>query len=198
MPHHHEAPHVSLPQGGTLLKRQTLISCFVCVLGLTTLAQGQAIPTASRLGSIQFGVGGTLNKPDFGQTNMEQITFYGDLDLQHHIGLEGTIHYSVNTPDDVSENTYLVGPRFVVRHKRIDGYAKALFGAGHFGLQAGSFADPNTSTYFVYVIGAGVDVRVARHINIRAFDFEFQKWPTFGANGLTPMAGTIGVAYVFR
>lgn len=180
------------------MKRHTFIGCVAWVLGLATWSHGQAIPTASRLGSIQLGVGGTLTNPDFGQSNIGQITFFGDINLQYNIGLEGVIHYSVNTPDDVSENSYLIGPRFILRHKRIDGYAKVLFGAGHFGLQSGSFADPNTATYFEYVLGGGVDVRATRHINIRAFDFEVQKWPTFAANGLTPLAGTIGVAYVFR
>ncbi len=180
------------------MKRHIFIVCVACVIGLTTWSHGQAIPTASRLGSIQFGVAGTVTSPDFGQSKIEQVTFYGDINLQHNIGVEGVIHYSVNTPDDVSENSYLIGPRYIVRHNRIEGYAKVLFGAGHFGLQSGSYADPNTATYFEYVLGGGLDIRATRHINIRAFDFEFQKWPTFGANGLTPLSSTIGVAYVFR
>jgi len=47
-------------------------------------------------------------------------------------------------------------------------------------------------------VGAGIDIHVKRHINIRAFDFEAQKWPTFGANGLSPFAYTAGAAYVFH
>jgi hypothetical protein len=165
---------------------------------MATWAHGQAIPTASRLGSIQFGVGGTLTKPDFSTQNIGQITFYGDLDLQHHVGIEGVIHYSVNTPADISENSYLLGARYILRYKRIDGYAKVLVGAGHFGFQTGSYADPNTATYFEYVLGGGVDIHATRHINIRAFDFEYQSWPTFATSGLTPLSGTIGVAYVFH
>jgi hypothetical protein len=182
-----------------LLKRHTFISCFACVLGMTTLLHAQAIPTATRLGgSIQLGVGGYISNPDFGQSNIKGLTFYGDIDYGTHLGLEGVIHYSVLTPSDVSENSYVAGPRYSIRHKRFRGYAKVLFGAGHFGLQEGSFANPNTSTYFEYVLGGGLEYRATHHINVRVFDFEAQKWPSFADHGLSPYVGTIGVAYVFR
>jgi hypothetical protein len=165
---------------------------------MTTLSRGQALPTASRIGSIQVGVGGTLTNPDFGQSNIEQITFFGDYNFAHNLGAEGVIHYSVNTPSDVSENSYLVGPRYILRHKRFEPYAKVLFGVGHFGLQSGSFANPNTATYFEYAVGGGLDVRATHHINVRAFDFEAQKWPGFATHGLSPLSYTFGVAYVFH
>jgi hypothetical protein len=180
------------------LKRHTLIGCFACVFSLATMSYGQAIPTASRVGSIQFGIGGTLTNPDFGQSKIEQITFYGDYDFKFNLGLEGVIHYSVNTPSDVSENSYMIGPRYALRYKRVVPYAKVLFGVGHFGLQAGSFADPNTASYFEYALGGGLDVHVTHNINIRAIDFEAQKWPGFATHGLSPLSGTIGVAYVFH
>jgi hypothetical protein len=165
---------------------------------MTTWSHGQATPAASRLSSIQVGVGGSITKPDFGQQNIEQITFYADLDLPYNLGVEGVIHYSVNTPSDVSENSYIIGPRYIFRHKRIEGYAKALVGVGHFGLQSGSFANPNTATYFEYALGGGVDVHVKHHFNIRAFDFEAQKWPGFATNGLSPYTFTFGAAYAFH
>jgi hypothetical protein len=180
------------------LKRHHLIGCFACVLGLATLSFGQAIPTASRVGQIQAGLGGFVLNPDFGQQDIQGLTFYGDFDLAQHIGAEGEIHYSWRTPTDVSENTYLIGPRFIVRHKKLGGYGKALFGVGHFGLQLGSFADPNTASYFAYALGAGAEYQATRHINVRLIDFEAQKWPSFGKNGLSPYLFTVGVAWVFR
>src|SRR5260370_41552162 len=181
-----------------LLKRHILIGCFACVLSMSTSSQGQATPRASRLGSIQVGVGGTITNPDFGQKNIGQVTFYADFDFPYNLGAEGVIHYSVNTPTDVSENSYILGPRYILRHKRFEGYAKALFGVGHFGLQQGSFANPNTATYFEYAVGAGLDVHVKRHINIRTFDFEAQKWPGFSTNGLSPLSYSFTVAYVLH
>jgi hypothetical protein len=182
------------------LKRHTFISCFACVLvlGLATLSYGQAIPTASRVGSIQLGVGGFLANPDYAQTKIKGLTFYGDFDFTQHLSVEGEIHYSIITPSDVSEDTYVAGPRYVVRHKKFQGYAKALFGIGRFGLQVGSNANPSTGTYIEYVLGGGVEYQATRKINVRLFDFEMQKWPGFAPNGLTPFAGTIGVAYVFH
>jgi opacity protein-like surface antigen len=181
------------------LKRHLFLGCFACVLGISSMSHAQAIPTASRIGgSIQVGVGGFLANPDFGQTNIKGLTFYADFDLGQHLGVEGVIHYSVLTPSDVSENSYLAGPRYIVRHKKFEGYAKALFGAGHFGLQEGSFANPNTSTYFEYALGGGLEYRATHHINVRVIDFEAQKWPDFATHGLSPYVGTIGVAYVFR
>jgi hypothetical protein len=180
------------------LKRHNLIGCFACVVGLATLSYGQAIPTASRVGQIQAGLGGFVLSPDFGQQDIQGLTFYADFNFAQHLGAEGEIHYSWRTPSDVSENTYLIGPRYIVRHKKLDGYGKALFGVGHFGLQQGSFSDPNTASYFTYALGAGAEYQATRHINVRLIDFEAQKWPGFGKNGLSPYLFTVGVAWVFR
>ena len=180
------------------MKGHTLIGCFAWVLSMSTWSHAQAVPTASRRGSIALGIGGTIINPDFAQSNIGAITFFGDVNFARFLGVEGVIHYSVNTPTDVSENSYLIGPRYILRYKRIEGYAKALVGVGHFGLQQGSFANPNTATYFEYALGGGIDVRVTRHINIRAIDFEVQKWPGFHPNTLSPYGGTVGVSYVFH
>ena len=136
--------------------------------------------------------------PDYGQEKLKGLTFYGDFDFTHHIGVEGDIHYSIFTPQDISENTYLFGPRYTFRKKNLGLYAKVLFGIGRFGLQEGSFANPSTATYGVYDFGGGVEYMVTRNINIRPFDYEFEVWPGFGQNGLTPMSYTFGAAYVFR
>ena len=180
------------------MKRHNLVGCFACVLGLATMCYGQAIPTASRVGQIQAGIGGFILDPDFGQKDIQGLTFYGDFDFAQHFGGEGEIHYSIRTPTDVSENTYLLGPRAILRHKKFEVYAKALFGVGHFGLQQGSYSNPNTASYFTYALGGGVEFEASRHINVRLFDFEAQKWPGFATHGLSPLVGTIGVAYVFH
>ena len=182
------------------MKRHTLITglAFACILGVASMLHGQAIPTASRVGSVQAGAGWFLTNPDFAQTNIQGMVFYTDLDLAYSLGLEGEIHYSVITPSDVSENIYVAGPRYIIRHKRINGYAKVLFGAGHFGLQSGSNPLPQTNTYFTYVAGGGIDIHATSHINVRAIDFEIQKWPGFPPHGLTPFSGYVGVAYVFH
>jgi hypothetical protein len=180
------------------LKRHILIGCLVFVLSLATSLHGQAVPTASRGGSIQLGLGGMLSNPDYGQSYIKGLTFYGDFDFTHHIGVEGDIHYAIVTPSDISEDSYLIGPRYTLRHKKLSGYAKVLFGVGRFGTQAGSYTVIATTSYFEYGVGAGVEYMVTHNINIRPFDVEFQKWPTFAPSGLSPVTYTFGAAYVFH
>ena len=124
------------------MKRHTLIGCFACALSMTPFLRGQAIPAASRIDAIQIGVGGTLTNPDFGQKNIEQITFFADCNLDHNLGVEGVIHYTVNSPTNVIENAYVAGARYIVRRKRFEPYGKVLFGLAHFGLQSGSLVKP--------------------------------------------------------
>jgi opacity protein-like surface antigen len=180
------------------LKRHILIGCFAGILGLATMSHAQAIPTASRVGSIQAGVGGYLAGPDFGQGKIKGLTFYGDYDFGPNLGGEAEIHYTGFSSTDVAEDSYLFGPRYILRHKKIQGYAKALFGVGHFSLTVAGVQDPNTATYFEYALGGGVEYQATRHFNIRLIDLEAQKWPGFGKSGLSPLGGTIGVAYTFR
>jgi len=162
------------------------------------MSHAQAIPTASRAGSIQAGGGWYFASPDFGQKKIYGLTFYGDYDFGQHFGGEAEIHYTGFTSSGVTENSYLFGPRYILRHKKIQGYAKAFFGVGHFSLTVAGVPDPNTGTYFEYALGAGAEYQATRHINIRLFDFEAQKWPGLGRSGLSPLAGTVGVAYTFR
>lgn len=181
-----------------MLKRHTFFGCFACILSLATWSHAQAVPTASRGGAIQVGVAGTFISPDYTEQYMKGVTFYGDLDLTQHLGVEGDIHYSIITPDDLSENSYLLGVRYKWHYKRFEPYAKVLGGIARFGFQSGTYPTPTTNTYGEYAVGGGLDVRATRHINVRAFDVEFQKWPGFDDHGLSPIAYTIGVAYTLR
>lgn len=181
------------------MKLHTLIGCFACVLGLTTWSHAQATPTASRTGSLQVGGGFTYARPDF-SVPIKGLTIYGDYDFLRHFGIEGDVHLiNLITPADISEDTYLVGPRYRFHYHRFTPYAKALFGVGRFGYQYPSqWGRAATYTYGVYSLGGGVDFRATRHVNIRPFDIEFQKWPGFPQNGLSPIVMTFGAAYTFR
>ena len=182
------------------MKRHTLFGCFVYVLGLATWSHAQAIPAATRSGGAgQIGVGATFVSPDYAQKYAKGLSVYGDYNLLRHIGVEGDIHFgSLIAPTDIGENTFLAGPRFVYQFHRFDPYAKVLFGVGQFQFQQGSYGAGSSATYGVYAFGGGLDIHVTHHLNVRAFDFEYQKWPNFPANGLTPYVTTIGAAYAFR
>jgi hypothetical protein len=182
-----------------MLKNLFTISFFAFLLSQTSSAAAQALPTATGHGALQVGAGWTFVNPDYGHKNIQGFTGFVDFDLFSHLGVEGTVH-AVNliTPEDLAEDTYLIGPRYVIHKGRFAPYAKALAGVGDLVIQE-SQDNPGrfSGTYFAFAIGAGLDIDVRRHIVIRAIDVEYQRWPGLG-NGLSPFAYTVGAAYRFR
>jgi hypothetical protein len=162
------------------------------------ISHAQAAPAATRSGSIQLGGGFSFASPDYGKTKIKGFSGYGDYDLTRHLGIEGDIHLnSVFTPTDIGEDSYLIGPRYVFNLHRFHPYAKFMGGFGRFKYQYDTV--PHTAyTYGIYAFGGGVDYHLTTHLNIRPVDFEYQIWPGFAANGLTPMVWTFGAAYAFR
>lgn len=140
----------------------------------------------------------TAVKPDYGQTYIEGLSIYGDLDVTRHLGVEAVYqNASLRTPLDIGENAYLIGPRIRATRGRFIPYAKFLFGEGIFNYQQGYNIRASSESHFMYAFGAGVDVRATRRINVRLFDFEYQRWPGYGPHGLTPYAVSVGAAYAF-
>ena len=171
-------------------------SILLSTLGTRVIAQ--AVPTATRSGAAQVGVAVSIAAPDYGQRYVKGISIFGDLDFGAHLGVEGDVHLvSYITPTDIGENTYLAGPRYNYRRKRLDLYGKALAGVGQFEYQYDNVPHFHDS-YFVYAFGGGLDIQATRHIVIRAVDFEAQRWPGYRQDGLTPYVTTFGVAYAFR
>lgn len=182
-----------------MLKTFVKIGSLACLLSFTTMGHTQALPTATGHGGLQVGVGWSAAIPDYADNKIQGVTGFGDFDFTSNIGIEADVHYiALETPTDIAENTYEAGPRFVYRKGRFMPYAKAQAGLGNFVVQEWQ-DNPGrySSSYFIYSFGAGLDIQVPHHIVIRAFDFEAQKWPSFG-NGLSPYVGTVGVAYRFR
>lgn len=181
------------------MKRLKLLGLIVSVLGLSSVAHAQAVPTATGNGHhLQIGGGYTLAIPDYSEINIGGGTIYGTYDIYHNIGVEGDIHFiTLHTPADIGETTYLLGPRYMYQRGRIQAYGKFTGGIGRFQFQSGDlFFSQANYTYGVIAIGGGVDVRVRKHINVRAIDFEAQKWVNFQPHTLSPYVFTFGVAYV--
>jgi opacity protein-like surface antigen len=181
--------------GDGMLKNLTLGS-LAFVLSLAQFAHAQAAPTATAKTNIQVGAGFTYARTDYGQKGDKGITGFADYDIGLHWGIEGDIHYaSISTPNGVSENSYLIGPRYIYRYHRFKLYGKGLIGAGHLEIPLA----PNISrseTDFVFAGGGGLEYLAPRHITIRAVDFEYQHWDY--SDGLTPAVLTFGVAYRFH
>lgn len=184
------------------MKRILFITSIAFLLWTTApFSHAQATPTATQGGSIQLGAGYSFASPDYGQKKIQGFTIYGDYDFTRHWGIEGNIHrVSIITPYDIGEDSYLLGPRYVFRHNRFRPYAKAQLGFGRFKtdyVPAEHLAN-YTNTYKIYSFGGGLDYHLNRHVNIRAVDFEYQGWPGYGKNGLSPYVFTFGAAYTFH
>jgi hypothetical protein len=179
-----------------MLKNFKRIGAFASVLFFTAIGHGQALPTASAAGSFQVGVGYTYAQPDYGQKSIQGVSGFADFDFGQHLGVEADIHYiAFVTPLDLAENSYLIGPRFILPYRqRFKFYGKILAGYGDLVVQEqqDNIGHPS-GFYFAYAGGGGLDVNVTDRITVRVIDIEAQKWPNYG-NGLSPVVYTIGAA----
>jgi opacity protein-like surface antigen len=180
-----------------MLKNFFAVASFVGLLSYASLGYSQALPTATSHGAAQLGFGWSWAKPDYGEKTIQGITAFGDFDFTPHIGAEAEYHYlSLETPNDLGENSFLVGPRYVLTRGKYSLYAKALIGVGDIVIQEVSeYPQSPAGNYTAFAGGGGVDYRATRHIVVRG-DFEYQHWNY--RNGLTPTVFTVAAAYRFR
>ncbi len=180
------------------MKTVAIIAALACVLSCTVSAPAQALPTATAKASLQVGAGYTLARPDYGQKSIQGASGFADFDFGTHVGLEADIHYiAFVTPNDLAEDTYLIGPRFILPYGRFKIYAKLLVGDADLVIQEQQDNQGRTAGNFLaYAFGGGVDIQATPHIVVRAIDFETQHWNYL--TGLTPTVVTIGAAYRFR
>jgi opacity protein-like surface antigen len=178
-----------------------IAACLVCLSGVQLHAQ--AIPTASSPGLLQIGGMFNLANSDYVPQKIKGGGFYTTFDFGYHLGIEGEFHQinDSNPATAIYERTYEIGPRYVRRYGRLAPYAKAMYGRGVFNYPP-VFGDPNGGAaanlaYNRIAVGAGVDYRALRSVNVRA-DFEYQQWFGFPPNGLTPTVYSIGAAYRFH
>lgn len=177
------------------------------VPGLPVLARAQATTaTAIRRADLQVGAGFSGGKSgSYGQSEnpyasvkMAGFGLYATYDFRPHLGVEFDFHqiHSANG-EHAYERTYELGPRYVVHLGRFNPYARVMYGRGVF-----NFPDVNGQlnanlAYNMVVGGAGVDVNLRKHINVRA-EYEYQHWFSFPLLGsIAPQVGTVSAAYHF-
>jgi hypothetical protein len=163
----------------------------------SSTGNAQALPTATAKGALQVGAGWSYANPDYGDKKIQGITAYADLDFVQHVGAELEYHYiSLVTPSDLGQNSFFIGPRFILPRPRYSLYAKLIVGIGTIAIQeVEDNPQGGAGSYNAYGAGGGIDYRLSKHFIARG-DFEYQHWSY--RNGLTPLVGTIGVAYRFR
>ena len=104
------------------------------LLSLSPSLHAQATPTAIRGGGdIQAGVGLTFANGDYQNSaksqNLAGVSIYGNYGFTHSIGLEADVHLlTLYTPNDISQKTYLVGPRYTYHRGRQALYGRVMFG----------------------------------------------------------------------
>lgn len=179
-------------------------ACLLAVAGGSTV-HGQAKATASRSSDLQAGGGFVLAAPDYGQKNFKGYMGYATFDFKYNYGVEFNIHQTnAPSPSKQYERTYELGGRYVRHYGIAHPYAKLMYGRGVFNYEY----NVANLAYNIGVIGAGVDVNVRRHLNVRA-DYEYQNWFNFRgfvsqgyvtsrSASLSPQLFTIGAAYHFQ
>jgi hypothetical protein len=166
--------------------------------GLLILApalHAQAAPSGFYRSHIQAGIGGMYLNNDYTDKGNKGLSIWGDYDFTHLIGVEVEAHFGgIITPDDIGENSYLVGPRIMYHRRKATVYGKIMLGRGTITNQ---LYNQSSSYNIIPAYGGGLEYRV-RHFNIRVVDVELQKWPDFEPNTLSPLAITVGLSYVIR
>ena len=180
------------------------IFAFACLtFASASLILAQAKPTASRAGDLQVGATFNLASPDYSTQTFKGFGFYSTFDFRTHIGVEAEFHqlYDPNSAEGIYERTYEIGPRYVMHFGPLAPYGKLMVGRGVFNFPPAP-DDPSGGpaanlAFNMWAVGLGADYRLRPSINIRA-DYEFQQWPSFPPNGLTPRIFSVGVAYHFH
>jgi hypothetical protein len=168
-----------------------LSTCF----GISGLAHAQALSTASRTGDLQVGLDYGVARSDYTAYHLKGIGFYSSFDFSKHYGVEVDFHQLDKSSIKLYERTYEVGGRYIPKqYGPLTPYAKVMYGRGvlNFPYDQGNVA------YNMFVGGGGVEYAVKPWLKVRA-DVEYQDWLSGPGlmHGLTPLLGTIGVAYRF-
>ena len=177
--------------------------CLVA-LACATASHAQARAAAVRSSDLQAGGGFVLAGPDYGHNDFKGYMGYADFDFKYNYGIEFDIHQTnAPSPSKLYERTYELGGRYVRHYGIWHPYAKVMYGRGVFNYEY----NVANLAYNIGVVGAGVDVNVAKHVNVRA-DSEYQHWFSFRGfvnqgfvtsttSSLSPQLFTIGAAYHF-
>jgi opacity protein-like surface antigen len=173
-----------------------LLLFFACALAATAAAKGQVAPAVT-YPKYSFQLGGefSIYKPDYGPQNLYGFGAYADLDFHRWIGIEAESRALFLNKYGGKLQTYTGGggPRIFYRYGKFTPYAKVV-------VEFGSITFPNHTfdhaTMVLYGIGGGLDYNLSHRVSVRG-EFQWQRWPDFLNNGLTPYGFNIGAAYRF-
>ncbi len=156
-------------------------------------AHAQAQPTAKGPGAyLTVGVGGSIFQADYGQFHLAGPTIWVDANVHRMVGIEAEARFlRYHQQNNVSQDTYLVGPRISFKPSHIVPYVKLPVGLGHMNFPY----DYATGNYFVLAPGGGVEYWLGDGVRLRLIDAEYQIWPQFSFGTLRPYGATVGISF---
>jgi hypothetical protein len=190
------------------MKRLLLVFFTFSIAGASSI-RAQVVPSAN--GSefqLTAGVLGSALQPDLSYSNqigsnnydpigtspnrVYGVGTYVDVRLSRWFQPEAEARWSeFNTQGEGNrEDTYLFGPRvpiYTFHWMHATPYGKFLIGWG----RNSTFLLPPSTLAIAY--GGGLDMRLTKHITLRAIDFEFQQWRVMPT--LYPYEGSVGLSY---
>jgi len=155
----------------------------------------QALPTATGpAGLLAVGGEGSYYQMDYGQRKVGGATVFVEVDPTWRFGAEAEVRFlRFHTYEDVTETTYLAGPRITLSRRpgKIRPYAKFLIGVGKITLPF-HYAQ---GSFLTYAPGGGLDYVLNDRWTVRAADFEYQDWPKFSYGALHPYGVSAGIVF---
>jgi hypothetical protein len=192
------------------LKMKLFISLLFSVLLITgTVAGAQVVSSATgRQVSITAGGIASIFQPDYiGGYNSNGVVAqasknplfgvgaYVDLRFSRWVQIEAEGRWMRwNQFEGIYQDNYLIGPRLpVYRFRRATVYGKVL--AGYAKMDFGSVLGDFRGRFTDMAFGGGVDVKLTKHIRLRAADVEYQYYPYWGNYTLSPYGASVGIGY---
>lgn len=191
--------------------RPSAIALFLILLACgASCASAQVVPAANaKHASIVVGGMASIFQPDYQgdlsthlpvQPVAHSSTFpligvgaYVDVKFNRWVQIEAEGRWQrFNQYSGIYQDNYLLGPRIPIHSIwKAEFYGKAL--AGFSTMSADTFSSPGRFTDIA--VGGGADIRLTRRLSFRAFDVEYQYWPTWGNSTLSPYGASMGIGY---
>jgi hypothetical protein len=192
--------------------RRSIVVLFSILLAAGAVClQAQVVPTAfARPFSLTVGGTASIYQPDFAgewetqspwlpiaQSSTQPLFgagAYVDMRLTRWVQLEAEGHWQhFNQFAGISQDNYLAGPRLPIYHFReATVYGKALGGLSEMTFGNGVHGH---YPYGTLAFGGGMDGKLTKRISLRAFDVEYQYWPSWNNSTLSPYGVSAGVGY---
>ncbi len=174
------------------LRARCLLLILMCACALRVGAQATKAAGIGPGPYTAVGFTGSLYKSDYGKLNLLGPTVFVDANIHRLVGLEAEARWlRWNGKTGVTQDTYMVGPRYSFKPVGWVPYVKMPVGMAHMRFPYG-YA---TGNYFVMAPGGGVDWWLPGDtVRVRVVDFEYQIWPQFSFGTLKPYGVSAGIS----